>query len=111
MPRMAHGVFKDNLLAGKVAFVTGGSSGINFGIAMALVKSGARVVINGRNVEKLNGAVEQLRAHGTAMGLSADVREYESVEKMFQTTRDQYGEIDILVCGAAGNFPAPALGM
>lgn len=108
---MAHSVFKDNLLAGKVAFVTGGSSGINLGIATALVKAGAKVVINGRNVEKLNGAVEGLKKHGTAMGLSADVREYESVEKMFQTTHEKFGEIDILVCGAAGNFPAPALGM
>ena len=108
---MAHSVFRDNLLAGKVAFLTGGSSGINFGIATALVKAGAKVVINGRNVEKLNGAVEKLKAHGTAMGLSADVREYDAVEKMMQTTRDTYGELDILVCGAAGNFPAPALGM
>lgn len=104
-------VFRDKLLEGKVAFVTGGSSGINLGIATTLVKAGAKVVINGRNVEKLNGAVEKLRAHGTAMGLSADVRQYDAVEKMFQTTRDQYGEIDLLVCGAAGNFPAPALGM
>ena len=108
---MAHGVFKENLLAGKVAFVTGGSSGINFGIATALVKAGAKVVINGRNVDKLNAAVEKLKAHGTAMGLSADVREYDAVEKMFQTTHEQFGEIDILVCGAAGNVHAPALGM
>ncbi|MFL5319271.1 MAG: SDR family NAD(P)-dependent oxidoreductase, partial [Myxococcaceae bacterium] len=56
---MAHAVFKDKLLDGKVAFVTGGSSGINLGIATALVKAGAKVVINGRNVEKLNAAVEK----------------------------------------------------
>jgi NAD(P)-dependent dehydrogenase (short-subunit alcohol dehydrogenase family) len=39
------------------------------------------------------------------------VRDYASVEKAFQTARDAYGELDILVCGAAGNFPAPALAM
>ena len=108
---MADGIFKDGLLAGKVAFVTGGSSGINLGIAERFVKAGAKVVINGRNVEKLEGAVKGLQAHGTAMGLPADVRDYASVEKAFQTARDAYGELDILVCGAAGNFPAPALGM
>ena len=108
---MADGVFKDGLLAGKVAFITGGSSGINLGIAERFVKAGAKVVINGRNVEKLEGAVKGLQAHGTAMGIPADVRDYASVEKAFQTAREAYGELDILVCGAAGNFPAPALGM
>src|SRR3712207_3837789 len=104
-------VFKSGLLQGKGAFITGGSSGINLGIAEAFVKAGAKVVINGRNVEKLEAAVKGLQQHGTAMGLAADVRSYESVEKAMQTTRDTYGEIDILVCGAAGNFPAPAVGM
>ncbi len=75
------------------------------------MKAGAKVVINGRNVEKLEGAVKGLQAHGTAMGVPADVRDYASMEKAFQTARDAYGEIDIMVCGAAGNFPAPVLGM
>lgn len=108
---MADGVFKDKLLAGKVAFITGGSSGINLGIAERFVKAGAKVVINGRNVEKLEGAVKQLQEHGSAMGITADVRDYAAVEKAFQTAHDAYGEIDILVCGAAGNFPAPVLGI
>lgn len=108
---MADGVFKDGLLAGKVAFITGGSSGINLGIAERFVKAGAKVVINGRNVEKLDAAVKGLQAHGTAMGVAADVRDFAAVEKAFQTAHEAYGEIDILVCGAAGNFPAPVLGM
>ena len=105
-------VFRSDLLKGKVAFVTGGSSGINLGIAEAFVRAGAKVVINGRNVEKLEAAVKGLQAlGGTAMGVAADVRDYAAVEKAFQSARDAYGELDILVCGAAGNFPAPALGM
>ncbi|CAM4103804.1 SDR family oxidoreductase [Corallococcus exiguus] len=108
---MADSVFKDGLLKGKTAFVSGGSSGINLGIATAFVKAGAKVAINGRNVEKLEGAVKGLQAHGTAMGVAADVRDYASVEKALQQVKDAYGEIDVLVCGAAGNFPAPVLGM
>ncbi|ATB28053.1 SDR family oxidoreductase [Melittangium boletus] len=108
---MTQSVFRDGLLAGKVAFITGGSSGINLGIAEAFVKAGAKVVINGRNVEKLEAAVKGLQAHGTALGVAADVRQYDAMEKALQTARDAYGELDILVCGAAGNFPAPAVGM
>ena len=108
---MTRSVFRDGLLDGKVAFITGGSSGINLGIAEAFVKAGAKVVINGRNVEKLDAAVQGLRSHGIAQGVAADVRQYDAMEKALQTARDAYGEIDILVCGAAGNFPAPALGM
>jgi NAD(P)-dependent dehydrogenase (short-subunit alcohol dehydrogenase family) len=108
---MANGVFRDGLLAGKVAFISGGSSGINLGIAEAFVKAGAKVAINGRKVEKLDAAVKGLQQHGTAMGVAFDVREYAGVEAGLKQVRDAYGEIDILVCGAAGNFPAPALGM
>lgn len=104
---MAEGVFRDGLLAGKVAFISGGSSGINLGIAEAFVKAGAKVAINGRNVEKLEGAVKGLQAHGDAMGVAADVRDFAAVSQALQKVRDAFGEIDILVCGAAGNFPAP----
>jgi NAD(P)-dependent dehydrogenase (short-subunit alcohol dehydrogenase family) len=108
---VAQGVFQDGLLKGKSAFITGGSSGINLGIAEAFVKAGAKVTINGRNVEKLEAAVKGLQAHGSALGVAADVRQYDALEKALQTARDAHGELDILVCGAAGNFPAPALGM
>ena len=108
---MAHAVFRDDLLKGKHAFITGGSSGINLGIATTLVKAGAKVTINGRNVEKLENAVAGLRQHGEAQGFAADVREYEAVEKAIQSAVASFGPLDILVCGAAGNFPAPALGM
>ena len=108
---MTRSVFRDGLLEGKTAFITGGGSGINLGIAEAFVKAGARVAINGRNVEKLEAAVKGLQAHGQALGVPADVRQYGAVEQALRTARDTLGELDILVCGAAGNFPAPALGM
>ncbi|MBI2683386.1 MAG: SDR family oxidoreductase [Acidobacteriales bacterium] len=105
-------VFHDSLLTGKVAVITGGGSGINLGITQVLARHGAKVALLGRSQEKLDAAVAGIAADGgTAMGLSADVRDYARVEAAFQQVRDARGEIDIVICGAAGNFPAPALGM
>lgn len=105
-------VFRDNLLRGKVAFVTGGSSGIGLRIAERFAQQGAKMAVVGRSQEKLDGATGSIRAAGgEAVGFAADVRDYAALSAALQKTREQFGEIDILLCGAAGNFPAPALGM
>jgi NAD(P)-dependent dehydrogenase (short-subunit alcohol dehydrogenase family) len=105
-------VFKDGLLQGKAVFVTGGSSGINLRIAERMAEAGAKVAINGRNVEKLEAAVKGITSRGhTAKGFAADVRDYASLEKAITAAVEAFGPIDVLVCGAAGNFPAPVLGM
>jgi NAD(P)-dependent dehydrogenase (short-subunit alcohol dehydrogenase family) len=101
--------FQSGLLRGKVAVVTGGGSGINFAIAKRLAEHGAKLAIIGRSQEKLDAATRELTSLGTeALGFSADVREYAAVARAIQHTREQLGAIDIVVCGAAGNFPAPA---
>ena len=67
---------------------------------------------SGRTQEKLDHAAAGIRRNGgEASGFAADVRDYAALAAALQKTRDLYGEIDILLCGAAGNFPAPALGM
>ena len=105
-------IFRDHLLAGKVAFVTGGGSGICLRIAERFAEHGARLTLVGRKQERLDVACEGIRAAGgTADGISADVRDYAAVEAALLRTRELYGEIDIVVCGAAGNFPAAAIGM
>ena len=105
-------IFRDRLFANKHVFVTGGSSGINFRIAEEFGRAGAKVAINGRKVEKLEAAVESLKQQGiSASGHAADVREYGAVNNALHRAWELNGEIDILVCGAAGNFPAPAIGM
>ena len=105
-------IFRDGLLEGQHAFLTGGTSGIGLAIAERFAKAGAKISLVGRNVEKLEGAVALLRAAGSAAyGFPADVRQYEVLAGALQQARAAAGEIDILVCAAAGNFPAPALGM
>jgi NAD(P)-dependent dehydrogenase (short-subunit alcohol dehydrogenase family) len=105
-------IFRDRLLAGKTAFVTGGGSGIGQRMAERFAEHGAKVMLVGRKQEKLDAAQSAiLSSGGTASTASVDVRDYPAVEAALQKTHDQFGEIDILVCGAAGNFPAPVLGM
>ena len=105
-------IFRDGLLTGKVAFVTGGGSGICQRIAERFAEQGAQVTLVGRKQERLDAAAETIRqAGGEASGFAADVRNYEALAEALGKTRERYGEIDILLCGAAGNFPAPALGM
>lgn len=109
---MSASIFRDGLYAGKNVFITGGSSGINLGIAEAFVQAGARVGINGRNADKLALAVKGLKAlGGTAFGYSADVRDYAALEGALAQAEKDMGLLDVLVCGAAGNFPAPAVGI
>ena len=81
-------------------------------MAERFAEHGAKVMLAGRKQEKLDAAAAAIQSSGgTAATASLDVRDYPAVEAALQKSRDQFGEIDILVCGAAGNFPAPVLGM
>ncbi|WP_269713816.1 SDR family oxidoreductase [Caulobacter sp. NIBR2454] len=104
--------FKPGLLAGKTAFVAGGTSGINLAIAERFAEQGANVAVISRSQDKVDAAVAGLKGRGhTAVGFSADVRDYAAVEAALKGTHEAFGEIDIVLSGAAGNFVAPALGM
>lgn len=106
------GIFREDLLAGRVAFITGGGSGIGQGIADRFAQHGAKVVLAGRKQEKLDAAASAIRsAGGTVETAALDVRDYAAVETAVRRTRDTFGDIDILLCAAAGNFPAPATRM
>lgn len=93
----------------KVIIITGGSSGIGKGIARKFAAEGARVVISGRNLEKLEKAKQEIeKTKGQILCIQMDVRNLADVETMVQRTIEKFGRIDYLVNNAAGNFIAPA---
>lgn len=102
----------NDALKGKIAFVAGGSSGINLGVAHGFAEAGAKVALISRSAEKIEVAAQGLRDAGhDAIGMAADVRDFAAVDQALAATRDRWGEIDIVLSGAAGNFVAPAAEM
>ena len=98
-------VFNTDILQGKVAFVTGGGTGITGGVARAFAEHGARLAIVSRKQENLIAKKQFIEENGgECLAVAADVREYEAVEDAIKQTVEHYGKIDIVVNGAAGNF-------
>jgi NAD(P)-dependent dehydrogenase (short-subunit alcohol dehydrogenase family) len=97
---------------GRTVFIAGGTSGINLGIAEGFARTGARVAVMSRSQAKVDAAVDRLRALGCdAMGGAADVRNYDATATVLQSVHEAFGNLDIVISGAAGNFLAPAVGM
>jgi NAD(P)-dependent dehydrogenase (short-subunit alcohol dehydrogenase family) len=99
------GTFRPDLLSGQTAIITGGGSGLGFGIAQALSRHGANVVLAARKLERLEAAAEQIRAAGgQALAVQCDIRDAEQVERMVQRTEDAFGRIHMLVNNAGAAF-------
>src|SRR6187200_1065370 len=102
---MSTKIFADNILSDRVAFVTGGGTGITGGVARALAEAGARVALVSRKIEHLQPAADAINANGgKAIPVAADVRQPDQVENAIAQTIEAFGKIDIVVNGAAGNF-------
>lgn len=98
----------------QVVYISGGTSGINLGIAKGFAARGAKVMVFGRDASKAQSAAEAIRSvpgSGQVMAGSADVRSYEAIQELFNQAVDQLGAPDVVIAGAAGNFMAPAVGI
>ena len=105
----ADSVFRADLLTGQVAVITGGGTGIGFGVAELLSELGAHVVLASRKPENLKAGCEKIiAAGGSASAVQLDVRDPERVHAAMQEIGEKHGRIDLLVNNAAGNFYAPS---
>jgi NAD(P)-dependent dehydrogenase (short-subunit alcohol dehydrogenase family) len=105
-------VFAPDVLNGMTAVITGGGSGICQHIALRYAALGARTAVIGRTQTKLDTTVAAIEAvGGQAIGLACDIRDEAGLAERFTTVAQTFGLVDILVCGAAGNFPSPAIDM
>ena len=106
-------VFKENLFKGKKVFITGGATGMGLGFAQAFLNHGAEVFIASRKEDKLKQAAEETeKKFGKKLiWKTMDVRNNETVEEAIEFLNSEWGELDILVNNAAGNFVAPVASM
>ncbi|MFM0644841.1 glucose 1-dehydrogenase [Paraburkholderia bryophila] len=91
--------------AGKIALVTGGSSGIGLAAAVRFAQEGAKVFITGRRQAELDAAVEQI-GHG-AVAIRADIASAVDLDRMFSTVQAAHQRLDILFANAGGGEFSP----
>src|SRR5437660_10137676 len=100
---MSKNVFAEAILRGRVAFVTGGGTGITGGVARALAEAGANVALVSRSIEHLDTAAKAINearvspdpestSIGEALAVAADVREPEEVDKAIAATIERFGK-------------------
>lgn len=95
-------------LDGKVSVVTGGSRGLGKGIAHALLKAGSKVVVVGRDKNRLEKTVDEFKNGGLlAFGYQCDVGKRDEINKLFEYVNNDFGRIDVLVNNAGVTQSAP----
>ena len=98
-----------DLLKGQVAWVTGGGTGLGRAMAVRFAELGAHVAVSGRREEPLAETVEEIRTGGDeAILATCDVRDPDAVDSALEKVVDEFGDVDILVNNAAGNFLCPS---
>lgn len=97
-------------LAGKVALVTGGSSGLGRAMALGLAEAGAAVVVTSRTQAACDAVVGEIRTAGhTAITATCDVADWNAVPELARKVYDEFGRVDVLVNNAGFAPPAPGI--
>ncbi len=98
-----------NDLTNKTALITGGTKGIGYGIAEAMVKAGMKVAITSRHQKAADEAAARLNAHKakSAIGIEADVRDYAAQVEAVTQTLEKFGQLDVLIANAGVGHFAP----
>jgi NAD(P)-dependent dehydrogenase (short-subunit alcohol dehydrogenase family) len=100
-------MFQTDLLKGRTILITGGGTGLGRSMALRFAELGANLFIVGRRPEPLRETADAIRGKGArAAFASADVRDFEAVEKSIAGAEKEFGRVDTLVNNAAGNFIA-----
>lgn len=90
----------------KVAYITGGTKGIGFGIAKVLLENGIRVAISGRNIDVVEKAKLDLN-HPNVLAIASDVRNFDDEVKAVERIIETYGKLDVVIANAGlGKFAA-----
>ena len=106
LPSLLKQTEMNNTLTNKVAYITGGSKGIGFGIAQALLAKGMKVAISGRNLQAVEEAAKQLNSPNV-LALQSDVRSAESEAEAVRKTVEHFGSLDAVVANAGVGFFSP----
>lgn len=91
----------------KVAYITGGSKGIGFGVAKALLQKGMRVAISGRTSKTIEAAAQKLGGSSNLLGLVSDVTKLQDEEKAVNAIIEQWGQLDVVLANAGIGHFAP----
>ncbi len=103
-------IYRNDVLAGHVAVITGGGSGICKGIAKAYAALGCDVTITSRKQDVLDATAKEIKEETgrEVLALACDVRDPAAIAGVISGTGEKFGKVDTVVNGAAGNFLAPA---
>lgn len=94
-------------LEGKVAYITGGSKGIGYAVAQALLEKGMKVAISGRNQDSIASAIESLEPKSAVLGIRSDVVNFEDETNAIAAILEKWGQLDVVLANAGVGRFAP----